>query len=35
LQAARGSTDYGICSNPFLEVAYTTLSFSISLTTPP
>ena len=30
--AERGSTVYGICSNPFLEHAYTTVSFRITVT---
>jgi hypothetical protein len=32
LQAERGQTTYGICSNPFLEHAFTTVSFSITVT---
>jgi hypothetical protein len=32
LHAERGSTVYGICSNPFLEHAYTTSSFSVTVT---
>lgn len=35
LSAERGSTSYGICSNPFLEEAFTTLSFTITVTTHP
>jgi len=35
LQAERGSTVYGICSNPFLERAYTTVSFRIAVTVNP
>jgi hypothetical protein len=35
LQAQRGDTAYGICSNPFLEHAYTTLSFRITVTVNP
>jgi hypothetical protein len=30
--ATRGSTDYGICSNAFLEYAFTTLKFSLRVT---
>jgi hypothetical protein len=33
LRAARGDTAYGICSNPFLEHAFTTLSFEVTVTT--
>ena len=29
--AERGSTVYGICSNPFLEHAYTTVSFTLTV----
>jgi hypothetical protein len=32
LRAERGETVYGICSNPFLERAYTTVSFEITVT---
>jgi len=32
LEAERGSTVYGICSNPFLERAFTTVSFRITVT---
>lgn len=32
LRAERGDTAYGICSNPFLERAYTTSSFEITVT---
>ncbi len=32
LRAERGSTRWGICSNPFLERAYQTLSFEITVT---
>jgi hypothetical protein len=32
LHAERGSTVYGICSNPFLEEAYTTVSVRITVT---
>jgi hypothetical protein len=32
LRATRGSTVYGICSNPFLDEAYTTVSFRIKVT---
>src|SRR5262249_18711531 len=32
LRAARGDTAYGICSNPFLEHAFTTLSFVMTVT---
>ena len=32
LHAERGQTAYGICSNPFLEHAYTTLSFTVEVT---
>jgi hypothetical protein len=32
LEAERGSTVYGICSNPFLEHAYTTVSFTVTVT---
>lgn len=32
LRAERGQTAYGICSNPFLERAYTTVSFEITVT---
>ncbi len=32
LTAARGSTEYGICSNPFLEHAFRTDSFTITVT---
>jgi hypothetical protein len=32
LAAERGSTVYGICSNPFLERAYTTVSFEVTVT---
>jgi hypothetical protein len=31
LRAERGSTAYGICSNPFLERAYTTVSFEVTV----
>jgi hypothetical protein len=33
LRAERGSPVYGICSNPFLEQAFTTVSFEITVTT--
>lgn len=33
LRAERGSTAYGICSNPFLERAFTTVSFEVTVTT--
>jgi hypothetical protein len=33
LRAERGSTVYGICSNPFLEHAFTTTSFEVTVTT--
>ncbi|HLG71427.1 MAG TPA: heme-binding beta-barrel domain-containing protein [Chloroflexota bacterium] len=33
--AKRGATDYGICSNPFLEEAFRTDSFHIQVTTHP
>jgi hypothetical protein len=33
LRAEHGSTVYGICSNPFLERAYTTKSFEVVVTT--
>ena len=32
LEARRGSTDYGICSNPFLEENFRTDSFTITVT---
>ena len=32
LTAQRGSTEYGICSNPFLEHAFRTDSFTITVT---
>lgn len=32
LEAQRGSTDYGICSNPFLEQNFRTDSFTITVT---
>ena len=32
LHAERGQTAYGICSNPFLEHAFTTLSFRVTVT---
>ena len=32
LRAARGSTDYGICSNPYLETNFRTESFEITVT---
>jgi hypothetical protein len=32
LRAARGTTDYGILSNPFLEQAFTTLEIRVSVT---
>lgn len=32
LRATRGDTAYGICSNPFLEHAFTTSAFSITVT---
>ncbi len=32
LRAERGQTVYGICSNPFLEHAFRTLSFSVTVT---
>lgn len=32
LEAKRGSTDYGICSNPFLEENFRTESFTITVT---
>ena len=35
LTAERGQTVYGICSNPFLEHAYTTVSFTITVTVNP
>jgi hypothetical protein len=35
LKAARGATDYGICSNPFLEHAFRTDSFTIEVTIHP
>jgi hypothetical protein len=31
LTATRGSTDYGICSNPFLEANFRTDSFTITV----
>jgi len=31
--ANRGSTDFGICSNPFLEAGFRTTSFSMTVTT--
>jgi len=33
LRAERGQSAYGICSNPFLEHAFTTVSFEITVTT--
>ena len=35
LHAERGQTAYGICSNPFLEHAFTTLSFRVTVTVNP
>jgi len=35
VRATRGSTEYGICSTPFLEYAFTTLEFSIRVTVNP
>lgn len=35
LSATRGPTDYGICSNPFLEYAFRTDSFRIQITINP
>jgi hypothetical protein len=35
LHAERGSTIYGICSNPFLDEAFTTVSFRIKVTINP
>lgn len=35
LTAERGSTVYGICSQPFLERAFTTVSFRITVTVEP
>jgi hypothetical protein len=35
LRADRGTTVYGICSNPFLEHAFTTVSFEVTVTTNP
>jgi hypothetical protein len=35
LTAERGSTVYGICSQPFLEQAFTTVSFRITVTVHP
>jgi hypothetical protein len=32
LSARRGETEYGICSNPFLEQAFRTLSYDIEIT---
>ena len=32
LEATRGSTDYGICSNPYLEQNFRTESFTITVT---
>jgi hypothetical protein len=32
LRAERGETAYGICSNPFLEHAFRTLSFAVTVT---
>ena len=32
LESKRGSTEYGICSNPFLEYAFRTDSFTITVT---
>ena len=32
LMARRGATDYGICSNPFLEEAFRTLEYRIAVT---
>lgn len=32
LEARRGSTDYGICSNPYLEANFRTESFTITVT---
>ncbi len=32
LHAERGQTAYGICSNPFLEHAFTTVSFEVTVT---
>jgi hypothetical protein len=32
LRAERGQTEYGICSNPFLEHAFRTLSFTVTVT---
>ena len=32
LRAERGQTAYGICSNPFLEHAFTTVSFEVTVT---
>ena len=32
LEARRGATDYGICSNPFLEANFRTESFTITVT---
>jgi hypothetical protein len=33
--ATRGSTDYGICSTPFLEYAFTTIKFTLQVTVNP
>jgi len=33
LRAERGSTSFGICSGPFLEEAFTTVEFTIDVTT--
>ena len=35
LRAERGQTAYGICSNPFLEHAFRTLSFTVTVTVNP
>jgi hypothetical protein len=35
LRAERGSTTFGICSGPFLDVAFTTRSFTIKITIHP
>jgi hypothetical protein len=33
--ATRGSTEYGICSTPFLEYAFTTVKFTVKVTVNP
>jgi hypothetical protein len=32
VRAVRGSTEFGICSNPFLEAAFTTVEFRMTVT---